>query len=109
MTVKIGRLVELGTVRGEPIQRGGYRLIPVAWTVSLSMGRTGTPWSAGLAWARPIAVEVSDATGSRRVPIADVGTRILLGMITVVAGLPLLWLALRRARRPSAKLGGIRS
>ncbi|MHB0871818.1 MAG: hypothetical protein ACYC5J_20500 [Chloroflexota bacterium] len=97
MALRIGRFVEMATVRGEPLEVAGSRIVPVARVLSVSIGWPGFPAARGGVWVRPAAVEVTDAAGSRRVAIPDVGTMTLLGLMAVVGLLSLLS-ALRRSR-----------
>ncbi|MCL4369658.1 MAG: hypothetical protein M1380_01945 [Chloroflexi bacterium] len=99
MTLRIGPFMELGTVRGEPMAVAGRQLVPVARVLKLSLGRRGAPGAGGIVWTRPIAVEVIETAGPRRVAIPSPNRTFMIGL---GAGLGLLWmLGLRRSRRPS--------
>lgn len=97
MALRIGRFVEMATVRGEPLEVAGSRIVPVSRALSVSIGWPGVPAALGGVWVRPVAVEVADAAGSRRVAIPDVRTRVVLGLAAIVALLSLLS-ALHRSR-----------
>ncbi len=101
MTVRIGPFVELGTARGEPFQVGERRLVPVGWIFSVSVGRPGAPVAIGVNWTHPIAVEVQEPTGFRRVAIPDLTTRVTMALLATV-GLRLLWHLLARPRHLTA-------
>lgn len=95
-------------VFGEPVERDGTLLVPVArvWTSGGAGGGSDTaggdgPGGGGIGLvrrARPVGAYVIDADGARWLPSLDV-TRIVLGgqAVGVVVALALAW-ALRRRR-----------
>lgn len=83
MTRRIGSFIEVGTARGRPLEVGGRRLVPVAQTLIVRLSRPGGPMAGLLTWTRPIAVEVSEAEGTKHIAIPDVTRRIVFGLVAV--------------------------
>lgn len=106
MALRIGRFVEVKTVRGEPREVAGRLLVPVARALSVSIGWPGLPAAFAGTWVRPVAVEVADQAGRQRVAITDTGRIIQLGL---GAGIVLLALvsALSRSRGEMTRTGGL--
>jgi hypothetical protein len=96
-------LVRVDTVRGEPYQVHGRRLVPVARVLSLGKARAtigtrgleGLGW--GLAYVKPVALieETPGGERLRRVVVRDGTARALLGMYLAALGITLLFTAVR--------------
>ncbi len=85
--------------RGAALSAQGLRVTPVGHRLSLE-------WpDGGLAWLRPVAVEVSGAGAERRVPVRDV-TRMLVLALPAAGALAGLFVSRRAA---SAQREGGRS
>ena len=59
-------LVQLKTIRGEPIEHMDFALRPVSQSLVIKL-----PFG-GYVWNRPVAIEVHESGKSRRIPIVDV-------------------------------------
>jgi len=88
-------IIHTETREGTPIPVGRLRLIPLARTVRLQLGRLPL----GLIWNRPLAVKVCTPDGRSQVlPVQDVTRRTQLMLLGVgLIGSLLIWLA--RPRR----------
>ncbi len=106
MTLRIGSFVELGTVRGEPMVVAGHQLVPVARSLSVAVGKRGGPMAGGFTWARPLAVEVIEPTGLRRLSIPNTTMRLLFGLVAAQGLLVLLLRLLKRRSRSKTDQGG---
>lgn len=108
------RLVRVQTVRGEPYEVRGRRLVPLARMVSLGKARAtigthrleGRGW--GLAYVKPLAVVVETPRGARlaRVAVRDGTARALVGMYLAAVAITLLLAAVRwlaRERGPAGR------
>ena len=96
------------TVRGEPYEVDGRRLIPVARLASFGKARAtiGTRqvsgWGGGFVQVTPLAVVEETPEGERRIDIADRTSRavlnLVLGAVAIVLALGLIrWLAGRNS------------
>ena len=75
--MQIGRFLEFHTERGDATAVGSRRIVPVARTVRLILSPfRGRPT---IIYVRtsPIALEVTEPTGTRRIPIPNVRARTL--------------------------------
>ncbi|HSJ55490.1 MAG TPA: hypothetical protein VLC52_17240 [Anaerolineae bacterium] len=96
-------LVRVQTVRGEPYEVRGRRLVPLARVVTLGRARAtigthrleGRGW--GLAYVKPLAVIEETPGGERlgRVAVRDGTARALVGMYVAALGITLLFAAVR--------------
>lgn len=97
------RLVRVQTVRGEPFEVRGRRLIPVARVVSLgrARGTVGTHhlggWGWGLASVKPLSmiVETPSSGYIMTVALRDGTSRALWGLYAAAVGATLLLAAVR--------------
>ena len=95
--------VQVQTVRGEPYEVHGRRLVPLARIVSLGRARgtigthrlEGQGW--GAAYVKPLSVieEAPNGERRRRVAVYDGTTRALLAMVLAAVGFTLLLAAIR--------------
>lgn len=85
------------TRAGEPIQKGGIRLIPVAKSLRLKI--PGIP--GGIIWNRPVAVVAVDENGDERVfPIDDITRRVQVALIAAaLSSVLFFWIADRYRKR----------
>jgi uncharacterized spore protein YtfJ len=81
--------VRLRTVQGEPVTVGEHRLVPVARTLWISIGRPGGILAAGWARSHPVAVLDTYRGQTRRITIPDVTRRVQWALLAI----PLLLLA----------------
>ncbi len=102
MSLKVGRFLEVGPVRGEPFLAWDREITPVAWTVALRLSLPRLPVGGAFVWTRPVAVEVADWTGWHRIPIIDPALRLRLGLLVVVVLLSLVFGRRRRTVKPAA-------
>ncbi len=107
------RLVRVRTVRGEPYEVRGRRLIPLARMVSLGRARAtiGTHrlegWGWGLAYVKPLSMIVDTPGGVRlaKVAVRDGTTRALVRMYLAAVALTLLFAAVRWLARERGPAG----
>jgi len=106
-------LLRVQTVRGEPYDVRGRRLVPLARVVSLGRAQAtigthhleGRGW--GLAYVQPLAV-IEETPGGERlrsVAVRDGTARALLGMYVAALGITLLFAAVRRLARGRGPAG----
>jgi len=102
-------LIHRRVVRGEPIYVGEKQIVPeaqVTWwmqrraTVRMD-GASG--WGAGVVSVRPQALVERGPDGTRRIPIHDETTRMLIG---VLVGALFVWFLAEIAMRLAANKGG---
>jgi hypothetical protein len=66
--------IQRAIARGEPLTSQGYAVTPVTQIARVT-------WPGGrLEWRRPLAIEVRDAQGVRRLPIHDATRSAMLGL-----------------------------
>jgi uncharacterized spore protein YtfJ len=107
------RLVRVQTVRGEPYEVRGRRLVPLARVVSLgrARGTIGTHrlggWGWGLSNVKPLAMMVETPGGGRlmTVVVRDGTARALLGMYLAAVATTLLLAAVRWLARKRGPAG----
>ncbi len=106
------RLLRVETVRGEPYEVRGRRLVPLARVVSLGRAWAtigthrieGRGW--GVAYVKPLAMMEVTPGGEHRVAVRDGTARALLGMYLAAVAAALLFVAVRwllRKRGPGGK------
>jgi uncharacterized spore protein YtfJ len=88
--------LQVQTIQGDPVTVGERQLVPVARSVSFTVGRPGGPIAAGYVRNRPLAVLEVRGGQTRRIRIPDVTRRIALGL---TASVVLLALATRYLQR----------
>lgn len=93
--------IQLDEVRGPVIRHGDQRITPIARAARLS-------WRRGrVEWHHPLAVEIADGDGIRRIPVHDTTRRVMVGLFTamllapVALGLRATW-AERQQRQYSS-------
>lgn len=96
------RRLRIKTVRGEPRQVNGHRLIPIAWIVSwgeagatIGTGQVGGQGS-GLVGITPLAVVEETAEGEHTIPITDGTTAAVRRILLAAAAMTLFFAAIRR-------------
>ncbi len=102
MDEQASRFFRWRTIQGEPIQLRNRTLVPLARTISLALGPRAGPGGAGFTWTRPVAVEVTEGSNTRRIPIRDAGLWTVLAL-TSVAILPILLHRMGRWQRREAE------
>lgn len=91
-------VLRVRTVRGEPITVGERQLVPLARSISFTVGRPGGPLAAGYTRIRPVAVLETWRGRTRRIPIPDMTRRIALALMAFGFLLTLTARSLRRRR-----------
>jgi len=102
-------LIQHRTIRGEPIRVGQKEVVPEAQVTSWLQRRAtiGTQhssgWGAGMVSIRPTALVERGSMGTRRIPIRDETTRMLVGL---AAGAVFVWFLAEIAVRLATDRGG---
>ena len=97
MDLRLGSLAEWSETRGEVVEAAGRRLTPITRSLRITVGPGILPAAWVFTWMRPVAVEVEDPAGLRRLPIPDLLRRMLVGM-WAAASISALVYVLSRAR-----------
>jgi uncharacterized spore protein YtfJ len=96
-----GLPLQIRTVRGDPYEVDGRRLIPVTRIVSLGKARAMvgsnqvSGWAGGFVRITPVAILEETVAGERRIPITNATATALRGIVGTVMAMTLFLTLLR--------------